>query len=240
MKLSIIIPVYNEEETINEILKRVAKAKLPKGVEKEIVVVDDASEDKSKLKAQKSKLQLKIQNLRLLVHKTNQGKGAAVRTGIKSVTGDIILIQDADLEYDPDDYSRLIEPILLNYTEVVYGTRLKNYPLKIFGTRKTPFLTHYLGNKFLTFVTNLLYGDGLSDMETCYKVFTKSIAKRLKLKSNRFEFEPEITAKILKMGYKIYEVPIKIKPRGYEEGKKITWKDGFIALWTLIKYRFTD
>jgi len=240
VKLSIIIPVYNEEETINEILKRVAKAKLPKGVEKEIVVVDDASEDKSKLKAQKSKLQLKIQNLRLLVHKTNQGKGAAVRTGIKSVTGDIILIQDADLEYDPDDYSRLIEPILLNYTEVVYGTRLKNYPLKIFGTRKTPFLTHYLGNKFLTFVTNLLYGDGLSDMETCYKVFTKSIAKRLKLKSNRFEFEPEITAKILKMGYKIYEVPIKIKPRGYEEGKKITWKDGFIALWTLIKYRFTD
>ncbi len=240
MKLSIIIPCFNEEATIEEIIKQVDKVKLPDRIIKEIIVVDDGSNDNSKFKSQNLKLHLKTKNFKIISHKINMGKGAAVRTGIKYATGNIIVIQDADLEYDPNDYSRLIEPILLNKANVVYGTRLKNYPLKIFGTRKTPFLTHYLGNKFLTFVTNFLYGNGLSDMETCYKVFTKNIANRLKLNSNRFEFEPEITAKILRMGEKIYEVNIKVKPRGYDEGKKITWKDGFLAVWTLLKYRFTD
>ncbi|MBI4036889.1 glycosyltransferase family 2 protein [Candidatus Daviesbacteria bacterium] len=234
MKLSIIIPVYNEEGTIAEIVKRVKEVKLPKMIGREIVVVDDASYDKS------FKILQKISKIKLYKHAKNKGKGAAVRTGLKNAKGDIILIQDADLEYLPKDYPRLIRPILDGTAEVVYGTRLKNYQIKLTGTNHTPFFSHYLGNKFLTLITNLLYGNGLTDMETCYKVFTKKVAKSLKLKANRFEFEPEITAKILKAGHKIYEVPIKVKPRGYNEGKKITWKDGFIAVWTLIKYRFRD
>ncbi len=234
MMLSIIIPVYNEEATISEILKRIKKVKLPASMDREILVIDDASTDGT------SEILKNEKGIGVFRHKKNKGKGAAVRTGIGNAKGDVILIQDADLEYDPNDYPRLIGPILEKKFKVVYGTRLKNYSVRITGKRHTPFLTHYFGNKFLTVATNFLYGGGLTDMETCYKVFAGEIFKNVEIKSNRFEFEPEITAKILKAGYKIYEVPIKVKPRGYDEGKKITWKDGFLAVWTLVKYRFTD
>ena len=240
MKLSIIIPVFNEENTIVEILRKVNEVKLPLNLKKEVIVVDDGSKDNSKLKANYAKSELKMDYLRLITYKKNKGKGAAVRTGIKEATGDIILIQDADLEYNPEDYSKLLEPILDGKTKVVYGSRLKHYPLRITGSRRTPLITHYLGNKMLTFITNALYGNGVTDMETCYKVFRKEVIKNIHIKANRFDFEPEITAKILKKGFKIYEVPIKVKPRGYEEGKKISWRDGFIAIWTLLKYRFID
>jgi glycosyltransferase involved in cell wall biosynthesis len=240
MKLSIIIPVYNEEATVALLIKKVKAVKLPSNVIREIIVVDDASKDNSKLKIQNAKLRFKIKNLIYQEHKKNLGKGAAVRTGIEKATGDIVLIQDADLEYDPNDYPKLIRPIIQKKAKVVYGTRLKNYPIKIFGKGSTPFLSHYFGNKLLSLATSFLYGSKVTDMETCYKVFHKSVLQGLSLKAMRFELEPEITAKILKRGFKIYEVPIKVKPRGYDEGKKISWKDGFIALWTLIKYRFTD
>lgn len=234
MKLSVIVPAYNEETTIKRVIGKVKRAKLPRGLEKEVIVVNDASTDKT------GKLLKNIKGIRVFTHKENRGKGAAVRTGIRHAAGDIILIQDADLEYDPKYYPTLIRPIIEGKTKVVYGTRLKNYPLRIVGSKKTPLITHYLGNKFLSFITNLLYGANVSDMETGYKVMRREVLENLRLRAKRFDLEPETTAKILKKGYKIYEVPIRIKPRGYEEGKKITWKDGFIALWTLVKYRFVD
>jgi len=161
-------------------------------------------------------------------------------TGIRNSKGDFILIQDADLEYDPKYIPHIIEPILKGKAKVVYGTRLKNYPLKILGKKRTPLITHYLGNKFLSFITNILFGKNVSDMETGYKVFLSSILSGIEIKAKGFDFEPEITAKLLKKGFKIYEVPIKVNPRGYDEGKKITWKDGIVAFWTLVKYRFVD
>lgn len=233
MKLSVIIPVYNEEKTIRKILEIVKKNRLPHGISQEIIVVNDGSKDKT------GKILKGIQGIKKIEHEVNKGKGAAVRTGIKHASGDIILIQDADLEYDPRDYPRLLAPILSRKFQVVYGTRLA-YPLRLWGRNKTPLPIHYIGNKFLSLFTNLLYGGRLTDMETCYKVFTKQVAKKLNLRSNRFDLEPEITAKILKNGYKIHEVPIKVKPRGYKEGKKITWRDGIIALWTLLRFRFVD
>ncbi|HET7098896.1 MAG TPA: glycosyltransferase family 2 protein [Patescibacteria group bacterium] len=234
MLLSIIIPVFNEEDTVSEILEKVMKVKLPKKLQREVIVVNDRSTDNSLKKLNG------IRGIKVLNHKTNQGKGAAIRTGIQNSTGDILLIQDADLEYDPNDYPRLLKPILDGKTKVVYGTRLKNYPIKIFGRKHTPFLTHFLGNKFLSLITRILYRSKVTDMETCYKVFNKELVKNIVIKSNRFEFEPEITAKILKAGHKIHEVSINVIPRGYDDGKKITWRDGFIAIWTLVKYRFTD
>lgn len=240
MKLSIIIPVFNEEKTLKEIVNRVKKSKLPRGIKKEIIIVDDGSTDNSILITKNLKLKNKRLSIRQFIHKKNQGKGAAVMTGFAKSTGDVIVIQDADLEYDPNDYTKLITPIINGKADVVYGTRLKNYPLRIFGKKKTPLISHYLGNRFLTLMTELLYGKKVSDMETCYKMFKKEVLKDININAKRFDFEPEFTAKILKKGYKIYEVPIKVKPRGYEEGKKISWKDGFIALWTLIKYRFVD
>lgn len=241
MKLSIIIPVYNEERTISEILNRVMKARLPDKVSREIVVVDDASKDNSYklclLFKQKFGEKVKFKIIR---HNTNRGKGASVVDGMNLSSGDVILIQDADLEYDPNDYERLIGPIIKGKSNVVYGTRLKHYPLHLFGRKKTPLVAHYFGNKLLTFVTSILYQRKVSDMETCYKVFNREVIKGMNLRSKRFDFEPEFTAKVLKAGYKIFEIPIKVHPRGYDEGKKISWIDGFVALWTLIKYRFVD
>ena len=234
MLVSIIIPAYNEEKTIKELVTKVKKVRFPDNLSSEIIIVNDASNDDT------LKVVRKIKGIELINHKINLGKGGAVITGIKKAKGDIIAIQDADLEYNPDDLSRLILPILRSEAEVVYGSRLKNYPLRLSGKRKTPLITHFLGNKFLSLVTSILYGTYLSDMETGHKAFRKEVLKGIKIHSKRFDFEPEFTAKILKKGSKILEIPIKVKPRGYDEGKKITWKDGFQAVWTLIKYRFID
>jgi glycosyltransferase involved in cell wall biosynthesis len=234
MKLSIIIPVFNEEATVVRILDKVRKARLPGGFKKEIIVVDDGSTDTTR------KLLQKESGIRIIKHKNNRGKGAAVRTGLAKSKGEIILIQDADLEYNPHDYSKLLKPILDKKAKVVYGSRLKNEKLVLFGKGRTPLPVHFIANRFLSFVTNMLYGNGITDMETCYKVFKREILKGTDLKANKFDFEPEITVKILKKGHEIIEVPIKVKPRSYKEGKKISWRDGAIALWTLIKYKFTD
>ncbi|MDO8621150.1 MAG: glycosyltransferase family 2 protein [Candidatus Levybacteria bacterium] len=238
MKLSIIIPVFNEEKTISEVLNKVNDVNIP-GVDKEIIVVDDGSTDATASAIQTSKL--KIQNLEYIKHQKNQGKGAAVRTGIKNATGDYIVIQDADLEYDPKDISRLIKVVGNGKLKAVYGTRLRRLPNFNRDERTLGFLLHYLGNKFLSFLTSILYGQWITDMETGYKLFPKAIVEDMKLNSKRFDFEPEITAKILKKRIRIIEVPIATNPRGYNEGKKLnTIKDGTIALYTLLKYRFCD
>lgn len=236
MKLSIVVPVFNEIKTVREILQRIEKAKLPFGWEKEIIIIDDASCDGTKEYLKN----LKKKNLKKIFHPKNLGKGAAIRTGLKEARGDVLLIQDADLEYDPQDYSRLLAPIIAGKTKVVYGSRLKTLRLVVFGKNKTPLPLHYLANRFLSFLTNLLYGSKLTDMETCYKMMTKEIYQDLNLVSNRFEVEPEITAKILKKGEKIFEVPIETKPRDYQEGKKIKARDAFWAIATLVKFRFTS
>jgi glycosyltransferase involved in cell wall biosynthesis len=224
--LSVIMPVYNERETLSEILAQVRAVDL----EKEIVVVDDGSTDGTRdvLREEGKKGDLKI-----IYHEANQGKGAAVRTGLEHASGDVIIIQDADLEYDPHEYPRLLKPILEGEAEVVYGSRSLVF-------KETMFFLQALGNKVVTLVTNLLYGIALSDMETCYKVFRAEVIKSIPLRSRRFEFEPEITAKLLRRGYRIHEVPISYKGREYHEGKKLTWRDGITALWTLVKYRFVD
>lgn len=225
MKLSIVIPVFNEKNTIKEILRQVRAVDLG-DIDKEIVVVDDCSTDGTidilKLEVDSS--------LKVLHHKQNQGKGAAVRTGFAAATGDLIIIQDADLEYDPEDYMKLIQPVLKGKATVVYGSRFT-------GERRNMLYWHYLGNRFLSLVTNVLYNTTLSDMETCYKLFTKEALEGLVIKANKFDFEPEITAKILRKGIRIYEVPISYTGRESHEGKKITWKDALPALWTLAKYR---
>lgn len=236
MKLSIIIPVFNEEKTVSKILEKVNSVRLPNNFKREVIVVDDGSTDATARILKK----MKRRNILSFAHNANLGKGAAVRTGIAHASGDILIIQDADLEYDPSCFATLLKPILDKKTEVVYGSRLKNYPLRLWGENKTPLPSHWIGNKFLTHLTNFLYRCKITDMETCYKMFTKDVIQGVELKSNRFEIEPEITAKILKSGHKIYEIPITVKPRTHKEGKKINWKDGFTALLTLIKYRFVD
>mgnify|MGYP001561964030 FL=1 len=244
MILSIIIPIFNEEKTVNEILRKVYSVKLPLSIKKEIIVIDDGSTDSSKFKVRavaKAAMARRRQNLnwiKFISHSKNLGKGAAVRTGLKVATGELIIIQDGDLEYDPSYYPVLLKPILEKKAKIVYGTRLINYPLKLWGENKTILPTHLIANKFLTGITNLLYGSSLTDMETCYKVFRASCLNGIKLKSSGFGFEPEITAKFLKKGIKIIEVPIKVKPRTHKEGKKITWIDGFKAVFVLLKYRF--
>lgn len=236
MKLSIVIPVFNEIRTIKKILQRVEKANLPSGWSKEIIIVDDNSNDGTSEEIKK----LRDKNIKKLFHRKNLGKGAAIRTGLKEAKGDVLLIQDADLEYDPQDYSRLLAPIIAEKAKVVYGSRLKTLKLAFFGKNKTPLPLHYLANRFLSILTNILYGSKLTDIETCYKMITKEVYQDLNLVSNRFEVEPEITAKILKKGIKIFEVPIETKPRNYKEGKKIKARDAFLAIVTLIKYRFTS
>lgn len=225
--LSVVIPAYNEEETIEELLKKVINA--PTGdVKKEIVVVDDGSKDKT-IEIVKS-----FREVKLIRHKKNSGKGAAVRTGIKHATGDIIIIQDADLEYEPNEYYSLIEPILNKKAAVVYGSRrLKK------SNRQYSGFSFYLGGIGLTWIANILYPSlRITDEPTCYKVFRADIIKSIPLKCRRFEFCPEVTAKLAKRGIRIREVPISYYPRHVDEGKKIRWFDGIEAVWTLLKYRF--
>jgi len=229
MKLSIIIPVYNEIKTLEKIIKKVEAVDLGE-VEREMIFVDDFSTDGSRELLKELE---QTGNYTVLYHEKNIGKGGAIRTALKSVTGDLVIIQDADLEYDPEDYNKLIKPILDGKADVVYGSRFT-------GERRNMFYHHWLGNKFLTFLTNVLFNTTLSDMETCYKMWKAEIIKSVDIKSNRFNFEPEITAKVLKKKVRIYEVPISYAGREYEEGKKISWKDGIPALWSLIKYRFVD
>jgi glycosyltransferase involved in cell wall biosynthesis len=227
MKLSVIIPVYNEVESIREIVKRVQETKLAW----EIVLVDDGSIDGTRdlLKEMDGK-----DNVRVILHEKNQGKGAAVRTGFDAAKGDILLIQDADLEYDPRDYPTLVKPLEEGIADVVYGSRFLG------GPRRVVMFWHMIANYMLTFMTNILYNTILSDMETGYKVFRKEVIEGMPLRAKRFDFEPEFTAKVLKRKYRIYEVPISFNPRDYSEGKKIKLKDAFEAVWTLIKYRFVD
>jgi glycosyltransferase involved in cell wall biosynthesis len=234
IKLSVVIPVFNEQATINQIIKKVIDLKLPKQFNKEIIVVDDHSTDNTQRLLKKFKKSLKV-----VRHDLNLGKGSAVRTGFKNAIGDYVIIQDADLEYDPLYINDLLLSVI-GGSQVVYGTRLRFYPLNLWGKHKTVLPLHWFGNKFLTKLTNILYGSSLTDMETCYKLLPKSALSRINLKSNKFDIEAELTAKILKLGYKIEEVPIKVIPRTHKEGKKISWKDGFAAVWALVKYRFVD
>ena len=230
VKLSILVPVYNEERTLAKIVEKVQKVSIP-GVEKELIIINDASTDNTSKILED--LRLKYRNVKSFHHQVNQGKGAAIKTALNFVSGNIIVIQDGDLEYNPEDFKRLIMPIIGNKTKVVYGSRM-------LGTR-TGFLikSHYYGNKFLTLVTKILFNQKITDMETCYKMATRDVFKKIRIESNRFDFEPEITAKIIKKGYKIVEIPISYNCRSFEEGKKINWRDGIIAIYKLFKYRFS-
>jgi glycosyltransferase involved in cell wall biosynthesis len=228
--LSVLIPVYNEVNTLHEILERVRDVE----IKKEILLVDDGSTDGTR-ELMRNEIEGKYPDVRIFYHERNQGKGAAIRTAIGLATGDILLIQDADLEYDPREYFNLLEPILDGRADVVYGSRFLGG-----GAHRVHFFWHRLGNGFLTFLSNMLTNLNLTDMEVCYKVFKAEVLKGINLKSNRFDFEPEITAKIAKRRCRIYEVPISYSGRDYEEGKKIGWKDGVQAIWTIIKYRITD
>ena len=224
--LSVIVPVYNERPTVAEVIRRIRAVEVPLDVE--VIVVDDGSSDGT----DKILAALGDSTVRVITHPHNRGKGAAIRTGMEAVRGDLVLVQDADLEYDPDDWLRLLDPILRGKALVVYGSRFT-------GERKNMLPLHWIGNRLLSLITNVLYSSTLSDMETCYKLFDRRVLEGLTIESDRFEFEPEITAKVMRRGYRIYEVPISYAGREVSEGKKITWRDGFGAVKALIKFRFT-
>jgi glycosyltransferase involved in cell wall biosynthesis len=245
-KLSVVIPVYNEKDTIFEILRRVSESP----INKEIVVVDDCSTDGTRQTLQAlAELRangethattndggdpVELKDIRIFFQSENRGKGAALRRGFGDATGNIILVQDADLEYDPRDYPKLLEPILDGRADVVYGSRFLG------GPQRVHYFWHYVANKVLTLMSDMLSNLKLTDMETCYKVFRREVLQGIQLKSNRFGFEPEITAKIAKGNWRVYEVPISYAGRTYEEGKKITWKDGVKALWYIVRYSLGD
>jgi glycosyltransferase involved in cell wall biosynthesis len=226
MLLSVVMPVYNEERTLEEIIRRVQAV----DIEKEIIAVDDCSRDGSKRVLEE--LAKKWPNLRVLAHEVNCGKGAAIATALRAVKGDVVIIQDSDLEYDPSDYDSLIKPIKDGRADVVFGSRFLG------GPHRVHLYFHYVANRFLTFVSNVFTNLNLTDMETCYKVFRREVADRLDLQSKRFGVEPEITAKVARMRARVYEVPISYSGRDFSEGKKISWKDGFPALWAIIYFRF--
>jgi len=244
--LSVIIPVYNERASIEEVLRRVEDSALAG----EIIVVDDASTDGSRELLQdlqkrqatgqhewaiaNGEEKLCLDKIRFIFQDHNQGKGAALRRGFAQANGDILLVQDADLEYDPKDYSKLLEPILDGRADVVYGSRFLG------GPQRVHFFWHYVGNKFLTLLCDMITNLNVSDMETCYKVFRREVIHGIHLRSNRFGFEPEVTVKIAKGKWRVYEVPISYSGRTYEEGKKITWRDGFVALYSIIRFRLFD
>jgi glycosyltransferase involved in cell wall biosynthesis len=225
-KLSIVIPAYNEKDTIDEIVRRVQNVEF----EKEIIIVDDCSNDGTRDKINR----IGGNNIKKLFHEENKGKGAALRTGFQHVTGDIVIIQDADLEYNPKEYSNLIEPILDGRADVVYGSRFLG------GPHRVMFFWHYVGNKILTTLSNMMTNLNLTDMETCYKVFLANVIKDINIRSNRFGFEPEITAKLAKKKCVIYELPVSYSGRDYMEGKKIGWKDGVVALYCIARFKLFD
>ena len=236
MKLSVLVPVYNEERTLEEVVRRVCAVPLPK----EIILVDDGSSDRSReilirLREQNERANDSLNEIKVFLQPENQGKGAAIKTAISHVTGDVVIVQDADLEYDPKDYPSLLEPIQDGSADVVYGTRFAGG-----GAHRVLFFWHSLGNRTLTLLSNMLTNLNLSDMEVGYKVFRAEVLKGIELKSNRFGFEPEITMKLAKKRCRFYEVPISYHGRTYEEGKKITWKDGIAALYYMIRFRFAD
>lgn len=235
-KLSILIPAYNEEATIQAILTKVKEVELPGEIEKEIIIVNDCSKDKTVEKINQFIEANPTINIQLFSQEINQGKGAAINRAIQECSGDYLVVQDADLEYDPKEYNLLLKPVFMDDADVVYGSRFKGH-----NPHRILFFWHSIGNKFLTFLSNMMTNLNLSDMETCYKLIRTSIAKEITIKEKRFGIEPEMTAKLAKISkIKIYEVGISYYGRTYEEGKKIGWKDGFRAIWCIFKYKFTD
>ena len=224
--VSVVMPAYNERPTIEEIIRRVLAVPL----RKELIVIDDCSTDGTRELLQQLQREL---GFTLLLQPRNTGKGAALRTGFAQIRGDIAVVQDADLEYSPEEYPDLIELICSGRADVVYGSRF-------LGRHRVFLFVHYMGNRLLTLLANVLYNTMLTDMETCFKAMRVEVLRSMTLRSNRFGIEPELTAKIFKRGYRVYEIPITYDGRGYEDGKKVTWRDGLVAIWTLIKYRFTE